>query len=337
MTIKEIAEAAGVSLGTVDRVLHNRGRVSDATRDKVMQIIKASGYRKNIFASNLAGPARDWRIGIFMPHPEQDGGYWAQVRNGLETAERELHDFNFKLEYFFFDRYLPSSFIECYNNLRKTKLSGVIAAPVMTEPALQCFIERPLTVPQIFFDSDVNAKSRVCFVGHDSLRGGRTAGKLMSLLLNKAQQVAVIAPDFEGGQINDRIDGFRQAMHEYQPDTTITVLPDNGPDVLAAKLDKVAGIFVCNASAHRYATLNNLKIIGYDVTEVNQQELLAGNIEFLISQNPELQGYHSLNLFFRHLVLHESIEQRFILPIDIITRENYQYSHIQLNRLENVK
>lgn len=43
MKISEIAKAAGVSVGTVDRVLHNRGRVSKETKANIEKIIKENG------------------------------------------------------------------------------------------------------------------------------------------------------------------------------------------------------------------------------------------------------------------------------------------------------
>ena len=45
VTIKDIARLAGVSVGTVDRVLHNRGRVSPKTLEKIMAVLKKNGYR----------------------------------------------------------------------------------------------------------------------------------------------------------------------------------------------------------------------------------------------------------------------------------------------------
>ena len=53
ITVKDIATLAGVSKGTVDRVLHNRGEVSEASREKVMKIARQIGYKPNVHASLL--------------------------------------------------------------------------------------------------------------------------------------------------------------------------------------------------------------------------------------------------------------------------------------------
>ena len=53
-TIKDIASLANVSIGTVDRVLHNRGEVNPDTRNRVMSFIEELGYTPNLIAKSLA-------------------------------------------------------------------------------------------------------------------------------------------------------------------------------------------------------------------------------------------------------------------------------------------
>src|SRR5690625_6470580 len=52
--IKDIAQRAGVSVGTVDRVIHNRGKVSQKTQEKVEQAMEELQYLPNVIASNLS-------------------------------------------------------------------------------------------------------------------------------------------------------------------------------------------------------------------------------------------------------------------------------------------
>ena len=52
--VKEIARRANVSIATVDRVIHNRKGVSEATKKKIQEIIEEMGFQPNILASRLA-------------------------------------------------------------------------------------------------------------------------------------------------------------------------------------------------------------------------------------------------------------------------------------------
>ncbi|MDD6685503.1 MAG: LacI family DNA-binding transcriptional regulator [Lachnospiraceae bacterium] len=54
VTLEDVAKDAGVGKGTVDRVIHNRGYVSEEARRKVEQSIKKLGYQLNPVASLLA-------------------------------------------------------------------------------------------------------------------------------------------------------------------------------------------------------------------------------------------------------------------------------------------
>jgi LacI family transcriptional regulator len=57
-TIKDIARMAGVSAGTVDRVMHNRGEVSEATLKKVQKVLKEIDYHPNMFAIGFGSQKR---------------------------------------------------------------------------------------------------------------------------------------------------------------------------------------------------------------------------------------------------------------------------------------
>ena len=65
-TIKEIAELAGVSRGTVDRVLNGRGAVSEQTERKVLEIAQALQYRPNRAGIVLAARKRNLKIGVLL-------------------------------------------------------------------------------------------------------------------------------------------------------------------------------------------------------------------------------------------------------------------------------
>ncbi len=86
-TLKDIAEKAGVSIGTIDRIIHNRGRFSSDTADRVRQIMEEVDYRPNIMARQLSR-AGNCHIGAFLPKGEQDSGYWNLPLSGMRRAER---------------------------------------------------------------------------------------------------------------------------------------------------------------------------------------------------------------------------------------------------------
>jgi LacI family transcriptional regulator len=70
-TIKDIARMAGVSAGTVDRVLHDRGDVSSESKEKVQAVLDSIDYQPNVFALGLAAKKR-YTIACVTPFYEDD-------------------------------------------------------------------------------------------------------------------------------------------------------------------------------------------------------------------------------------------------------------------------
>ena len=80
--IKDIAERSGVSVGTVDRVLHNRPNVSGKARAKVEAVLKEINYQPNMYASALAYN-RKYTFCCLLPDHDRNA-YWTNVEKGLQ-------------------------------------------------------------------------------------------------------------------------------------------------------------------------------------------------------------------------------------------------------------
>ena len=98
-TIKKIAEKAGVSIGTVDRVIHNRGFVSNKTETRVKQAIEELNYTPNIFARQLK-LSRLFTFGVLMPKFNQDSRYWQMTAKGIQKAQKELKTHRIQIQFF---------------------------------------------------------------------------------------------------------------------------------------------------------------------------------------------------------------------------------------------
>lgn len=97
-TMEEIARTAGVSIGTVDRVVHNREGVSEKTRKRVLSVIDEIGYKPNIYASILSRK-KTFCIVAIIPY-FQTGEYWELVYRGITRAIRQSQGLNVDLKIF---------------------------------------------------------------------------------------------------------------------------------------------------------------------------------------------------------------------------------------------
>ena len=110
--IKDIAERAGVSVGTVDRVLHKRPNVSESALKRVEKVLKEMNYQPNVYASALAYN-KSYTFYCLIPKHSSEA-YWEEIEIGAMKAVEARRDFYIDLEIMYYSRLDPHSFIETY-------------------------------------------------------------------------------------------------------------------------------------------------------------------------------------------------------------------------------
>ena len=87
VTQKKIAELAGVSRATVDRVLNNRGEVNEETKQKILEIANLMDYRPNRAGKTLVIRQKHLKIGCIMI--DADNPFYAELHQGLKRKAEE--------------------------------------------------------------------------------------------------------------------------------------------------------------------------------------------------------------------------------------------------------
>ncbi|MGF1926259.1 MAG: LacI family DNA-binding transcriptional regulator, partial [Bacteroidia bacterium] len=159
--VKEIARRANVSIGTVDRVLHNRTGVSKMTRQKILDIMKELDYQPNILARRLASK-KVLRFASLIPAVSSETGFWDAPIKGIELAEGEIKQFGIVIDKYFYDQNDKQSFVKQTKNILKTEIDGILVAPIFIEESLAfsklCNLKK---IPQVFINSDIPNESRL--------------------------------------------------------------------------------------------------------------------------------------------------------------------------------
>jgi len=341
VTIKDIAKLSNVSIGTVDRVIHKRGLVSAKAKEKVELAIRQLKYKPNIYARQLKLSKR-YKFGILMPELHQDAHYWEQAAVGMRIAAEELETLKVKIGFFYFDRYSENSFFEKYSQILKDDFDGFLIAPILVDNFKELVRQIPENTPYVFFDSDLPETKRFTFIGQDPFQSGLLAGRLMKMLIVDDGDIAVVRVLPEDYHINLRTEGFQSYFSNNEQRNKIIVYnwhenkDLNNMNTLVNKIVtnniNLKGIFVTNALTYLVASYiksnhleNKIKIIGYDLVEENVAYLKNSVIDFLISQSPITQGYQGISLLYRKIVLNHEIDDKIMMPIDIVTKENIDF------------
>lgn len=333
MTISEIARLANVSIGTVDRVLHKRGRVAPDTIKKVMTIVDDYGYQPNTFARNLK-LNKEYRIGVLLPLLHSEYGYWNLIYDGILKAAKELSPLAVSISVAEFDRSNPDSLLENGDKLMQEEPDAILMAPVLPD-ASRAFLAKHPQLDYAFIDSPLPDMNPVSSVVQDPFRGGYMAARMMHLLSPQEGTYLIIQTHKTAFNSHERARGFKSYFTgrpgykrlELEMQTT------NGGEIFIEQAYRehadIRGIFVVNDAVHRVATFVSLLgrksqtiLIGYDLIDQNRKAMLEGKVDCLISQRPNFQGYTAVYQLYRKEMLGQTPEKTICVPIDIVLPEN---------------
>ena len=341
--IKDIAQKAGVSAGTVDRVIHGRAGVSEASRLKVESILKQMNYQPNVYASALAANKQYTFICILPEHSEDD--YWVKVEQGMKEAAKAFSDFNVSLRTVYYDQYEPGAFTTVGLTISKEKPDGVIISP-KSESETTHVVEKleEAGVPYICIDSTLPSLSPLSFFGQHSYQSGHFAARILNLLTDQHKEIVIFRLVYEGragsNQQQERENGFRESILHFHPEIQLLELnlyakqPEANERLMNEFFQqhpKVNCGITFNSRAYligEYMQRNHKEqfhLLGYDLVPRNISCLRAGTIDFIIAQQPYVQGYGSVETLCNHLILKKKVKPLHYMPITLISIENLDF------------
>ncbi len=339
--IKQIAKLAEVSIGTVDRVLHNRGGVSKITKQRILDVVKKTGYKKNTVASRLRlGTHKKVKIAVLIPEATDNWGYWELPKKGMDKAAEELKDHGIEITYFYFSD--PLVFMSMSRKMLSTHFDGIVTVPFFTPESDRLFRKaREKKVPVVFLDTRITLGHPGYFICQDAHQAGLVAGRLLHGLVGEEGVYIVLnIVNAKGLHENNRQreNGFREFLNAVNRKGKIEVYTINYPlnqpleaipDV--AKLlkdERSKGVFVTNSRAYmlppvfrRYG-VTDVPVVGFDLNKENMECLKREEIAFLINQKPEYQGYNAIKGLFKFLTEEDASELHVEIPVEIVVKEN---------------
>jgi LacI family transcriptional regulator len=339
--VKEIARLANVSVGTIDRVLHNRTGVSEETRQKVNAIIAELDYRPNKMASLLA--RRDSvKLSVIIPRSSEDTNYWSYPLAGIKQAIAEIKQFGVSADYYSYDLDSKAEFLAATAQVLNDGTNGVLLAPSFVEES-SAFVKKltELRIPYVFINSDLPKEESLSYIGPDLYQSGRLAAQLVKLMMNEDDDIVVvnISTQLElDHHLFRKEQGFRKYFEENNLMNMILTLNINLSNVEVVEnqihkamqaMPRAKVIFVTNSRVHIVAKIiEKLKadvlLIGYDLIEKNIVQLEKGVIDLIINQRPGEQGYMGIMALYKFIFNAGEVEKVNYMSIDIITKENYK-------------
>lgn len=339
-TIKQIAEMAGVSIGTVDRVIHGRGHVKPETSERIMSICKALDYSPSRAGRQLAVCKQPLKLGIICPYMGQEG-IWSVLAQGIEAAIQELKEYNLELYMRHFEYYLPKDQMRILDELAEEHLDGLAIVP-MNDPEI-CARLKVLAAAGtsvVLLNSEVEGFEPLAYVGSDYLSAGRTVAGLFDLLVRGSVLRPLIfygtkhmlSQQLRVAGLRGELVALGREFEEIGP-YQITTEPEIAYEQSYRQLEEhpeANAVFtvggrvdaVCRA-IEALSRQKELVHIGYDLSPTICKHLQRRSITVAIGQEAYRQGYQAIKLLVEYRLFQTPPEStRLITHNEIFIRQN---------------
>lgn len=316
-----IAEMAKVSIGTVDRALHGRGGIKEATRKRILQIAQQIGYSPNLAARALSVLKARVRIGVCIP--KEIHFFYDQLWGGTLDEERHLEQLGVE----FVNRpveTLGEGDVEVFKELMASGVDGIVltaGSPKELTPLIDEAEENGVRVVCVSTDAPESRRSSiVCVEPH---LNGCLAGELMGKCVAPGSKVAVVAGMLStedhrkktdgfsegflrhclGGKIMSVIEGHEDEAESFQKTSNLL---RRFPGLDGLYVNTVNCLPVCRALGEQ-GFEGKIKLITTDLFAEMAPYIQKGIITASIYQHPNRQGQIAVRLLGDNLTNHVHI------------------------------
>jgi LacI family transcriptional regulator len=340
VTLKKIAELADVSIGTVDRVLHNRGRVSPEVIKRVQEIAAYLDYKPNSIAKSLVLRNRKLKIALIL-HIDHNTFYdmilegVAQMSNeirdyGVSVMIKRGRDFDANVQLQLIDEVLTEGF----HALAIVPINHPDVKRKLTELHEQNF-------PIVFLGAMLEGVPCLSYVGCDYTSAGEITAGLINLITGGTGKLLIFSPTFRMLGNQQRTMALEAHLKKCYGDIKIQkIIEMSGDDIYSYNETKNAfaqypdtDTLICPGAVSGRGTVQALKDMGlykkikvivYDYSDAVREGLEAKGILVAITQNPQQQGYRAIKILFEYIALDSVPSACNYVQTQIVLRESIQ-------------
>ncbi|MCM1503517.1 MAG: LacI family transcriptional regulator [Bacteroidales bacterium] len=344
VTIYDVAALAGVSKGTVDRVVYNRGRVSEKTAATVRDAIEKLGYNPNLFASVLAS-GKKYVIACLLPK-FTEGQYWEEIYNGFMQGAESVKSFNIVPVVELYDQYDELSFIAACDRVLGQNPSGVIFHPFF--PSASSKFSAKLYeqhIPYGFVDGRIDDPHYIVYCGVDLYQSG-LFGAFLLTDREKPDDVLIVRirrdRQYKSDPTYNRRNGFLEYIGQKNPECTVHTIfvnPNSTEEINSTLSDffsanpQVKHVIMLNSRVHLIADYMNAHpspgrvVVGFDDLSDNVAALVDGAVDFLVTRRISMQSFNVVTALADYLLKGVKPHRRDnYMHIDVLTRYNLDRS-----------
>jgi len=327
MTIKEIARICGVSRGTVDRVVNNRGKVKPETEALILKTIAEYGYTKNIVGRALTVKKTSPVIGIILC--SEGNPFFDDVIAGFHAAEADLHDYGATILLRTMCGHEVTQQLTLISEL-ESRISALVIQPINSRRiAARLLALKESGIPVVTVNTDIEPACRCCYVGSNYESGGAVAAGMLALVTNGQANLGVIegVHTLMGHVLRQK--GFEDHLRAIAPGIT---LMDRAPALddpaqayratcaMLQKHPEINAMFVVAAGVYDVCRAiidsgreHSIRVVAYDDVPSTREMMRRGLVRAVVCQQPFEQGLRAVHEAFDMLLSGQMQENRMLI------------------------
>jgi LacI family transcriptional regulator len=335
--IPEIAKLANVTIGTVDRALHNRPGISESTRRRVLEIARSVGYRPNLAARALSVRRSPVRIGICVPR--EIHYYFDELQQGLRTEAHRAEMLGVETIWAPTER-LGEGEVEKVTELIRSKPQALILTPGNPQETTAVINEAERqNIRVICVDTDAPASLRSSAVCVNAEVSGSVAAELLGGMLPPGSEVAVVTGMLHTEDHRKKAEGFTTAFPQYCPEGKVAKIVEAHEDEdeafqkcfgLLEKHRSVSGVYVNTANnlpvcraIGALGLAGRVKLVTTDLYSEMRPYFEKGTIAASIHSRPYIQGELAVRLATDHLIYGAPLPLAHYLAPQVVMRSTF--------------
>lgn len=317
VTIKKIAELAGVSTGTVDRALHDRGRVDPKVAQRIKQIALELDYRPNSVAKSLSTRNKNIKISVIL-HIQNSNLYFDDVKDGIKKCREEIKDFGISVEILPCPDYNAKCQLALVNRAIEEGANAIVIVPI-NSPLIRNRLNslHAEGFPVVFLTNIIEDTEYLSFVGCNYKLVGEITAGFLHLLHPGDGKLLLFSPSFQMYGHTLRAQGLKHHLAKEYPHIHLQEIYEiAGDDIQNYQITQDAlarfpdtDLFICPGAYSRgnlkaiqeHGYYQKAQIICYDYSDEIGAEIQNGNISATITQCPQEQGYTAVKILFEYL------------------------------------
>jgi len=337
-TIRDVAAASGLSVSTINRALHEPGKVRGETIRAVMQAAESVGfYGVGSIRDSLKSTRPKIRVAVLLL--QRHRMLYHTLGKALAGAAQAVSDHEVEIRIEHLEELSAQNVSESLESLAKD--ADVIGVVSIEHPLVAAAIERlnERGIKVFALISQLTARCSVGYVGLDAWKVGRTAGWAFNSICKQPGKIGILVGNHRYRCQETNESGFRSYFREHpkgyellEPQSTFesAAIARDITESLLSRHEDLKGLFLSGGGASgALAALRDsgrakeIVAVAYDLTEATRAALLDGTLNFLIAHPIDLLAREAIDAMIRAIDGGPAFPPQSVsLPFEIFTPEN---------------